>query len=282
MKTLLVPTDFSETAANALRYAIEFARRDHSKIILLHSAELDYKTLLYTLVVPAEESFRKQAMKQLQEMAFLVKQQEEQACEAILKDSSLSEAILSAADEKNADLIIMGTKGAHGLKKILAGSHTAEIIEQARFPVLAIPDRAHFKQIRTITFATEFHEGDLRILAKLKQIATIFAAKIQILHISSLSELHDSAKKAEREYFCREALKTIGADILYFSDIESGNVSEELHKFIVKQECDILVLNTKHRYMLEKVFDSSLSKELSYDAGVPVLVFHHAPQPFIL
>lgn len=282
MKTLLVPTDFSETAANALRYAIAFARRNNSKLILLHSAELDYKTLLYTLVVPAEDSFRKQAMQQLQEMAVVVKQREGLECEAIMKDSSLSEAILTTADEKKADLIIMGTKGAHGLKKILAGSHTAEIIEQARFPVLAIPDRAHFKEIRTITFATEFHEGDLRILAKLKQIATLFEAKIQILHISSLSELHDSVKKAEREYFCREALKTIGGDNLYFSDIESIHVSEQLHKFICEQECDMLVLNTKHRYVLEKVFDSSLSKELSYDTGVPVLVFHHAQQPFIL
>lgn len=280
MKTLLVPTDFSESAENAINYAIEFAHKDHSKIILLHSDELDYQTLLYTLMVPANESIKKEALKLLEASAARISRNGNIENECVVKDSALSDAILSTAIEKNVDMIIMGTKGAHGIKKFLVGSNTSTIIEKAHCPVLAVPDHAYFKGIRKITYATDYHESDLPAFQKLLVTANLFDAQLEILHISPHTVKNDPAEKEKMLEFLKKLPAAESVNISH-KILEGDDITKQFDAIMATGGTSLLVMNTRQRFFLEKLLSGSLSKEISYHAKIPLLVFHHAKQPIV-
>ncbi|MDI1354264.1 MAG: universal stress protein [bacterium] len=281
MKTLLVPTDFSESADNALNYAIEFALKDHSKIILLHSDELDYQTFLYTLIVPANDAIKSVTHQLLRDRALKIGRTGVLEYDSILKNSSLSDAILSTAEEQHVDLIIMGTKGAHGLKKFLAGSNTASIVENAHCPVIAVPENAHYKDIRKITYATDYHESDVPAFQKLIRIVKPFSAELEIVHVSSPAVAQNSSDHEKMQQFLSKLHLLEGGEAISFKILEGENLAEKFEDYVNSGGTNLLVMNTQQRNLVEKLLNDSISKEITYHAKVPLLVFHHTKQPIV-
>src|ERR1035437_6280700 len=132
MKTILVPTDFSKNAENALLYAINLAKRMSAKIILLHSFHVDY-TSGYVPVDSIEKEIEEAEAKsnaQLKTLYNKVSHHSKLPIECISSQNLVVDAILTIIDEKNIDLVVMGTQGANGkLGRQIFGTNSSKVIE---------------------------------------------------------------------------------------------------------------------------------------------------------
>ncbi len=276
MRTILVPTDFSYTAEKALIYACEINKKLNAEIILFHSYHVPAIISNSQNAVVSDEEQTKKLMeslnvlkgrfeKQYPGMNFSMKAVQGLATEGIVEE------------EKNTaiDLLVMGTQGASGLREILLGSNTANVIENSICPVLAVPENSVHKTISNILFATDFNESDFLALTILAKIAEKFNAAISVVHVS------ETAKKAEFEAntqdWIEEELESkykVHYNKLKFHCLVGGDVEEELNYFIGKNDIDLISLTMRKRGALSKLFDRSLTKKLVNHTHVPLIAFH--------
>ncbi|HKR05357.1 MAG TPA: universal stress protein, partial [Bacteroidia bacterium] len=185
------------------------------------------------------------------------------------------ENIIFKAEEKHADLIVMGTKGANGLQEVLIGSNAGSVIEKSTCPVLIIPENAQFNTIDKIVFATDFCDSDFYAIASLAKIGELFNSEIMIIHISQIGPTKDYEKDV-LEWFKNE-LKykaNIEYENISFHDLVGGNVDYELEDFIEKNKVNLLALSMRKRNLFSRLFERSLTKKMAYHTHIPLLAFH--------
>jgi nucleotide-binding universal stress UspA family protein len=155
MVNILVPTDLSDLSKVAVQYAIKIANKLDGTITLLHviniiqptraTMRLRLKTLEQELVELAKE-----------DLDALVSEVSKQAKTSqpikvkIVKGTSFNDTVKREAKKLRTGLIVMGTRGASGLKKYVLGSNTASVIEVSHVPVLAVPELGDFRNFRNV------------------------------------------------------------------------------------------------------------------------------------
>jgi nucleotide-binding universal stress UspA family protein len=140
-KHLLVPVDFSEPSSRAVDYAMALARETRAKVTLLHAFELPIVGFPDgALVASAEIASRLVSSAQSALSAELEKRKKEGGVvvDSVLKQSDPRDAIVSAAKELGADLIVMGTHGRRGFARALLGSVAESVLRTAPVPVLVV------------------------------------------------------------------------------------------------------------------------------------------------
>ncbi len=274
MKTILVPTDFSKTSLNAIEYASEIAKKEKAKIILLNAYH--YFPPSSDIPLPADiiDSLRTESTSKLNALCKETVKDEKIKCETVSKFNFAFPAILETAEEKKADMIIMGTTGASGIKEMFMGSNTASVIERAKCPVLAVPAIAGFNGIKKILYASDYHASDLDALQKLVEIAKLFKAKIIVTHISD-EEFNQFSEENYLNNFKNIVKRKINYDKISFNLSVGKQVEKVLQKEIDALKPDLLALSMQHRNFFEKIFGSSLTKKMSYHSEIPVIAFHH-------
>lgn len=281
MNTILVPTDFSKCANNAVKYAILLAEKNSHRLIFFHSAFLPIPTLSQTSVyLKAVDAEKKNKIKILEEninkiyKSLSKKRDEKETSLKVMFNSNIVEDIMEIQQSEGVDLIIMGTKGASGLKEVFMGSNTTKVIEKAKCPVIAVPEDASFEGIRQITFATDYHKSDIDALKKLIEIAKPFNAQINVIHVCD-EELTHYAEEAGIERFKFLALKKIKYDKISFEVVFGKYLEKVLRNHIQKQSSDLLAMSTQERNPIEKILETSSTKTMAYHTSIPLLAFHH-------
>lgn len=279
MKTILFPTDFSACADNAFHYTLGLCDKLKADLVLFNSFHIPaYATnvLIYADADNIEEQKEDLAEKGLIRMKNkALSEIKNCSVECIVNYGLAVDNIISIADEKNADLIIMGTKGASGLQEVFAGSNTFSVLEKSNRPVLIIPENVKFKKIEKIVFATNFNDTDFQSIAFLSQIASLFNSEILIAHVVQVTPTKDY--ESDLLQWFKEELKN-RANVEYknisFHVLTGGNVGYELEDFIEKNNVDLLSLSMRKRTLFAKLFDRSLTKKFAYHTHTPLLAFH--------
>jgi nucleotide-binding universal stress UspA family protein len=139
---ILVPTDFSPAAKQALPYASELAKLHDAEILLVHVMELPHYPTLFEgtalVVPPIDDSLRAQLTEQLQKAAHEVTETSGVRCRTVLREGPPTPELLDCAKEEGADLIVIATHGYTGLKHMLLGSTAEQVVRHACCPVLTI------------------------------------------------------------------------------------------------------------------------------------------------
>lgn len=275
MKTILFPTDFSPGADNALKYAIGLSDKLKAKLILFNSFHIPAYAGT-SIDEDVEEQLMNVANDQLQNLKNeIVSLNKNLKVECAVDYGFAVDNIISTVEEKNADLVIMGTKGAGGLKEVFIGSNAALVLEKAPCPVLVIPEKANFKNFDKIAFATNYRDSDFDPIASLTEIAALFNSKIMIVHVSQVATTQDYESDLLQWY--KEELKkkvNIEYENISFHELVGGNVDYELEDFIEKNKVDLLALSMRKRNVFSKLFDRSLTKKMAYYSHTPLLAFH--------
>jgi nucleotide-binding universal stress UspA family protein len=190
MKKVLVPVDFSDNSKNALDYAIPLAKKLNMKLILLHAfhpsmmeaLKDSFKVINHEDIIgtPADMKILLNNWKEA-----VIKAAPELQCESIFLESNLSDEINDLIEENAIDFIIMGTKGATGLKSVFIGSNALKIIDTAICPVMAIPTDYKFTEYSTIAFASDYHDSDKFSIQFLIDIAKPFKSSLEVVHIAN-------------------------------------------------------------------------------------------------
>ncbi|HEX7415358.1 MAG TPA: universal stress protein [Bacteroidia bacterium] len=277
MKKILVPTDFSKGADSAIKFAMALAKKEKAKIVLIHAFDIS-KIIPYmftpSLMIEKDIKANEQSANiKLRATCYIIRESKIE-CEYINKEGSAISVILETIKESKPDLVIMGTKGASGIKEILMGSQTASIIEKAKCPVIAVPENATFKGIKKIMYATDYNKNDIKALQEVVEIATLFNARITVLHVSD-EEFYPFNEKAYLTDFKNKVEKRIKYKKITYKLAFGKHLTNVIEKQIQKASANLLAMSTRHRNLIEKIFDGSVTKKMAFHTRFPLMVFHH-------
>jgi nucleotide-binding universal stress UspA family protein len=273
IKTILVPVDFSSGSNNALRYALQFAALTKSKIVVFHS---NYLPTLFPSTELKKIYEQSEGRKQLM-LEYVV----DKLCKKyklkkpdninymVMRETKVVDNILSAAETCKADLIVMGTHGATGFKKILFGSNTAGVVSKSSIPVLAIPQRHKFKKIESIVYASDLKNMGHELKALLP-IAEPFDATIEILYLDYWDKGIDDKQQMEIDKALkRNSYKKI--ELVHKKVSIHKTMIDYLNRYSQKSHASILVMFPETQNFFEKLFFSSVTKQLSFNLKKPLL-----------
>ncbi len=277
MTTILFPTDFSTNANHALEYAVNIANATGASIHLLHvyTPLVSPANSIHAFITDETDDIKKTATEKL---AVLCKAIQEEypgiVCQPHVAIGETVETILDTALEYKSDMIIMGTRGASNLTKILFGSNTSSVIEGSKSPVLCVPSNSVCNNPKKMLFATNFSPLDMHEIQKLVPIAKAFNSEIIVGHVDvSLDE--DSEESNEMKNFTKDAIRATGYSKISFRLVNDHNVSMGLDKIIEESGIDLFALSTHKRSWFEKFTNPSLTKKISHYATIPMLAFHN-------
>jgi len=137
LNTIIVPTDFSKPADYALEVAGSLARDHGAKLVILHTAP----TPVYTgeIVVPLPEiDYKEMAWASFHRLEEIDPKMRELRVETVVCDGDPVREIIREARERNADMIVMGTHGRTGVRRLLMGSVAEAVLRRASCPVLTV------------------------------------------------------------------------------------------------------------------------------------------------
>jgi len=273
IRRILVPTDFSANAGGAVNYAAALAARLGSRLILFHSVHLPVALGNEASGVVSDKQLLENSMAQLNGLKNQIAEQHPGLNIEVLNSLGFAvDEIIGFCSTKEADLIVMGTKGAHGLGEILIGSNTAEVISRARCPVLAVPLEAGMNGIRKVLFATNYADQDFQSIFLLTEIFKPWNPEIVIVHSEDSS--NPGVENNQFEWFKNQVMTSISYDKFYFNLISGKNTEQAISEFAGENGVDIISVSTRRRNLFEKLTSRSTSRKLAYHTNIPLMAFH--------
>ncbi len=278
MKNILIPTDFSENAWNAARYAIELFKNEPCIFHFLNvytpaisssrfmAANFDGGTIEDGAQLHSERGLKTQVQR-IKE----INVNPHHYYKTISSFSFLVDEIKETVENNNINLIVTGTKGASGMEEVFMGSNTVRIIKSIKnCPVLAIPQNFKFVTPSEIAFATDFNRFYAQSeLQPLVDMAKAFDAAIRVVHvqyeIKPLTELQQFNLGMLRKY-----LNTVEHYVHTVSELNS--VSKTLEVFTNQLDIHLLaMLNYQHSYM-ERMTREPVVRRVAFHTQIPLLV----------
>jgi len=277
-RKILLPTDFSLNAENAIQYAIELYKNEECDFYILNVfhvmsfaadnmlvpeiGEIAYKSAKETSEEELLNTLNNYQKKNISRHKFFT----------ISKFNSLLNSIDEAVEEYNIDLIVMGTQGATNAKGIIFGSNTVMVMEKERScPVLAIPAEVNYSKPKEIVFPTSYENPyNKKEISYLIEIAKMNNAAIRILHVNGdepINESQEDHKKQLIAYF--EGLE------YSFHTIKDVELQIALDVFVQSRDSDMIAFVNKKHGFLDTIFKSHLVQKLGYKSKVPVLTLHN-------
>ncbi|SDE48980.1 Nucleotide-binding universal stress protein, UspA family [Pricia antarctica] len=279
MKHILIPTDFSENAWNAITYGLEMFKKTKCTFYLVHVNPIPAYSGAGTSLRSSDPGFRDSLLKQS-------KLELRQLTDRIHKVIPLNpkhnfiplafydffvDAIKREAETRKIDLIIMGTKGATGLKKATIGSNTGDVITKVAHPLLAVPENAEYTTLKEIAFPTDFQIGyDIKVLDTLIEIATMNKAEIRIMNVSK-----NGKNLTEEQQKHKDFLDDYLVDIDHsFHSLTELKLETAVQAFIESRDIDMIAMVAKNLNFFQRILFRPDVEKISYYTQVPFLVLH--------
>ncbi|NML36431.1 universal stress protein [Chitinophaga sp. G-6-1-13] len=276
MKTILVPTDFSDTAYNAATYALAIAAQlNVDRVVLYHA---------YELIVPIPDVPTSIPMVNPDDLRIasqdgLDKMQKELSPLAATGVSIVTRAdntLLAATiddvvKQEEATLIVMGITGGSKVEEILVGSNTIDVVKHTTCPVLIVPGKASFKGITKIVFACDLRQvADTTPITPLKKLLAAFHAELHVINID-----HES-----RHFSTDTPFETLMLDTLLedyrpeYHFIDNPDVVQGITEFAENIHADLILTIPKKHGLFERIFKRSNTAKLAYQTHIPLLAIH--------
>jgi nucleotide-binding universal stress UspA family protein len=261
MKKILVPTDFSENAANAIEYAAQIGLVMHYKLMLVHVAESgrDYSNESEKLDIVCK--------------AMAISYPDLECNWRIVTGDNIPSEIVAASELFSAELIVMGTKGVTNFEKILFGSNTATVIEKASCTVLSVPSSNCFTKPEKILFATNFERDDVHAALQIVRLAKPFGAHLVIAHVLTTSDVEE-IERAKLQIFTREISMLANYSKITYRLCSENTVTMGLDTLIEHTGADVIAMRTHRRNLFEKIINPSITQKFAEQSSIPLLAFH--------
>ena len=272
MKKILVPTDFSEQAENALKVAAMLAKKHNAAIYLLHMMEIPMQQIdpgrTYS-DVPEALFFMKLAHKRFEDLMKSDYLEGITVHETVKTDITFNE-IKDSCKEFNIDLIVMGSHGASGLKEMFVGSNAEKVVRTSDVPVLVIKNEHSQFNVSKFVFASDFKNDNKKTYEQAVAFAEAFNAEIYLLMVNTANNFLTTyeAKSRITDFISSQSFKNYSIHIHNDTSVENGilNFSKDL-------DADLIGISTHGRQGIAHFFNGSLSEDLVNHAKRPVITF---------
>lgn len=277
MKTILLPTDFSKNSINAIDYAIALFKDVECRFYLLNVQKASAFISDDMMVVSASATIYKTlidaAKKSISNIILKIEekhQNNKHQFHSVVDYDNFIDAIKQVSTKHEVDLIVMGTKGASGLEKIIFGSNTVRVMQRCNIPVLAVPDGCKFQGVDKIAFATSnlklFNTLEFK---PLKALMALGNSKLDILHLADQNHLAYNA--CDNMDFFNTNFNEAKHE---FIDTTSKEIYNTVHDYIKDNDIKILaMLNKKHSF-LERLFKRQDVEKFAFNIDIPFFVIH--------
>ena len=275
MKTILFPTDFSINAIHASEYAGMVAKRMNANVVLLN---------VYTIPTISEYQLPNEIENFINQNKNQAQVNLEAFTDIFLKNTGLSpervsmrveyghisDKIVDTARAMQANLIVMGTKGASDFLDKWLGTNAQKVMKHSDCPVWIIPQKALIQYPQNFLYAADFQEDELSATHKVKKLADIFGAKCNVVHIHDYFEVNVGHRIEATAHQIGDVFKE---DTVSVKTLPRANIIEGLETYIRAHKPNVLALAIHKKSFFDRIFDTSVTNHFVKEAHLPILTF---------
>lgn len=279
IKNIMVPVDFSDISKKAANYGLSFALESEARLILAH-------------IGPPDAASYDQEKKDLLE---LIPQdcRERMTFEIIVKSGNVQSELLGIVEDRDIDLVVMGTHGRGYVERMLLGSVTERMLRKLHVPILTVshldPEREIHQPgpvpMRRILYATDMTEGSEEGLSFSIRLARAFDATLMVAHVVRFGEVAfqgvetaalqpdyagEIRTRAEEELSRMVGLTSDGS-VPIETMVAEGIPYDTIERLARQHRADLIVINLQNKGRLERAVLGRTAERVIRTATVPVL-----------
>jgi nucleotide-binding universal stress UspA family protein len=262
MNTIVVATDFSPAADNAMLYASHLANKINASLLLLHVYQIPVTMGdVPVMLIPVEE-MKQQVDNNLNKSKDLVAQRYPSvAIETESRMGDVTDELNDICNQRKPLFIVAGKHGQSGVEKVFFGNTTLSIINHSKAPVLAVPNTVPIKDIQNIALAVDLSAHPEEVLEKTRNLIQSLNAQLHVIHVKDYS--------GEASV---EDLKHVLPDVNpIYRIIKADDFSDGIQQYATENGIDLLILFPHHHNLMEKLFFKTHTTELIEDTSIPIL-----------
>lgn len=273
MKKILAPTDFSDTARNAIEYAVRLAIQADAQLVLFHvyhaspvSADMSVETVSFE----EKSKWSYSSLNAIREDIYYrygKTLEIECACRCGFAVAEINDFAL----EYDVDLIVMGMQGADYISEKVIGSITTALIREAPCPVLVIDRHVRFAEIKRVVLAFDYVKPPRReVFNALKDFTGLFASPwIYVVNVTDNDSTQKSFLESKAQPRIREFLHHEGHS---FHSVQEDDIIAGLHRFSDEKKADLMVMVPRRYSFWRGIFYSPLIKRMAFHTSIPLLI----------
>ncbi|MCG8578709.1 MAG: universal stress protein [Bacteroidales bacterium] len=285
---ILLPVDFSEYSRKAAEFAMDIAQQLEAELTVFHtyfnpiistmpfSDTFAYEVNTEEMVMELEEK----AKEGMEEMKSYLNKKNEQLTKPVSLKMEMVKGIAEDEIVKYSKVyrplvIIMGTRGSDRKASDLIGSVTAEVMEAARVPVMAIPENFRYDGLggmKNLLYATDFQEADFRSLEKLEKLIRPLDINVTCGHVSSKE--HSQWDEVRMAGLKEHIKKNYNEELVKCDLIEHEDLFVGIESYVRENHIDILSFTRRKRNLISRIINPNLAKKMLFHSTTPLLVFN--------
>ncbi|MEZ4970623.1 MAG: universal stress protein [Flavobacteriaceae bacterium] len=276
MKKILLPTDFSDNAWNALFTALKLYAHVKCKFFLLHTYEPKAMNMLgrksQQRLGIIYDSLAQHSVQELDKiLSYLNKNHHNpnHSFESISKSDSLEKSVMELVSTRDIELVIMGTQGATGAKEIFMGSNTVKVLKQLKnTSIIVVPTAFDFQKLKILVFPTDYTKKHEKFeLLPMIELTKLWNTAIRVIHVGEEFVLTDIQKAnmkilEERLAGANYSLHKLGMDT---------NIAKSIEQYVKDIGADLLTMVRYRHNFWERIIDEPVIKKIAFHSMVPVL-----------
>ncbi|MEY3245485.1 MAG: hypothetical protein RL253_642 [Bacteroidota bacterium] len=270
MKLLVVPTDFSPLADNALKYGMDLATAMGSSLMIVHVYQIPISYSEVPLITVSIEEIKKASEGRLAELKHNI--ETITAGKLIVYTESrlgdVGDEINKLTKTLQPFAVVMGSRGVTGAGKFFLGSNSLSVISRTNTPVIVVPPGGRFLPYKKIGLTTDFKEVINKTpVAPIRALVSFFNAELHVLHVDY----------KQRNFTPDIPEQTLNLDTMLagmnptYDYIENKNINEGINEFAEKNNIDLIITLPQKHSFLESLFEKSLTRELLHHTHIPIM-----------
>lgn len=275
MKTILFPTDFSQTAQHAADFALSLTLLLEAKLVILNViqpiADAYNIPMSATHFYQYAEETAETAMDRFKEKMIARHKMDLKpypVIETKVVYGNISSTILDVAKDLKSDFIVMGMVGDRTIIDNIFGSNALKISKRAECPVWVIPQKTKIHQIKNVVYVTDLEGNEITFIKKTIDILKVMGATLKAVHIH---------EEFEPEIFSSQDIikhikEALGNNSVKFENLERADVVKGIETYLENQRPDALVIAHQDKSWLERLLYKSVISELTLKSQIPVLI----------
>ena len=267
MKSIIAATDFSENAANAVRYAAALAEATKARLVLFHA--FPYPVIATDIPVEIQsfiDETTETHVDKLLKIRHALEKQFNIEVRCIAQGGSVAYNLEEVMKREKGDLAVMGLRGSNRAINVLMGSTTFEVMRLGKVPMLIIPDNANYHKPERILFACDnpfIAKG--AVLQPLKELAMQFDTEIEVYMVNASASASGEAPHSNLEEHFEKLRHRYTFD-------EAEGVRQSILQRIQASNADIVTMIPHHRSIWTYLFDKSDTHSIALQTTIPMLV----------
>lgn len=271
MKTILVATDFSKEANNAIQYAIKLAIESKASLLLFHTVLVPALPAELSLSLSVNDILDKE-LKRLSKIAkrLSAKYGEQVNVQCACRTGFAADEICAYAKENSIDLVVMGMKGKSQLVEKFIGSTTSSVLKKSGIPVLIIDRRVRYKTIKKIVLACDYTAlKNKRIIQPMLEFCELFKSHVYVLNVVKEVETEPTVSTTVAGIRLNRLLENVSHSFHYAL---GEDVVNAVNSYVKKMKIELIVFIPHLHSLLQGILHPSVTQHMSFHTKKPLLI----------